>query len=297
MTMSEIKGVITAMVTPFGKDGEVDYAAARRVAAYLVEHGSHGVVVAGTTGEAPTLSDEEQLRLFDAVLEEIGDDATVIAGTGSNDTRHAAELSAAAAKAGADAVLVVTPYYNRPNRRGVMAHYKAVAEAIGETPIVLYNIPARTGLNLPPDQLAELAAEIPNVVAVKQANNDELAPIEGLDLLAGNDEVFQRTLAMGGAGGILVASHVVGAQMRELYEAAQAGDHERAEAIDAELRPVYEALTVTCNPIPIKTALELLGVIDSRMRLPLVPASPEEREEIRRALTEHGLPVSGGAAA
>jgi 4-hydroxy-tetrahydrodipicolinate synthase len=293
--MAEIRGVITAMVTPFGADGALDLDAARRLAAYLVEHGSHGVVIAGTTGESPTLSDEEKLRLLDAVLDEIGDRATVIAGTGSNDTGHTVHLSEAAAKAGAHALLVVTPYYNKPNRRGIRAHYGAVAKAIGETPIVLYNIPSRTALNLAPDQLAELAAEIPNVVAVKQANNDDLGPIEGLAVLAGNDEVFARTLAFGGPGGILVASHVVGAQMRELYDAAERGDHERAAALDAELKPIYEAMTVTANPIPVKTALDLLGVIEANLRLPMVPASDDEREAIRAALAEHGLLVAGGA--
>jgi 4-hydroxy-tetrahydrodipicolinate synthase len=285
------------MVTPFTTDGALDLDAARRLAAYLVEHGSHGVVVAGTTGEAPTLTVEEELQLLDVVLDEIGDVATVIAGTGSNDTHHAIEVSAAAAKAGAHALLVVTPYYNKPNRRGVLAHYRAVAKAIGETPIVLYNIPSRTALNLPPDQLAELAAEIPNIVAVKQANNDELGPIEGLEILAGNDEVFARTLNFGGAGGILVASHVIGAQMRELYDAAERGDGERAAALDAELKPIYEAMTVTANPIPVKTALELLGVTEANFRLPMVPASDEEREAIRAALAEHGLLVAGGATA
>ncbi len=280
------------MVTPFAADGALDLDAARRLASYLVEHGSHGVVVAGTTSEAPTLSDEEELRLLEAVLDEIGDVATVIAGTGSNDTHHTVELSAAAAKAGAHALLVVTPYYNKPNRRGVLAHYRAVAKAIGDTPIVLYNIPSRTALNLPPDQLAELAAEVPNIVAVKQANNDDLGPIEGLDIIAGNDEVFARTLGFGGSGGILVASHVIGAQMRELYDAAERGDHERAAALDAELKPVYAAMAVTANPIPVKTALELLGVIDANLRLPMVPASDDERESIRSALAEHGLLVA-----
>jgi 4-hydroxy-tetrahydrodipicolinate synthase len=170
-----------------------------------------------------------------------------------------------------------------------------VSEAAGATPVVLYNIPSRTVINMAPDLLAELAAENPNVVAVKQANNDDLGPIEGLEILAGNDDSFARTLAFGGSGGILVASHVVGAEMRELYEAASAGDHARAAEIDAELRPVYEALTVTANPIPVKAALELLGVIGGTLRLPMVAASASERETVRAALTAHGLAVAGGA--
>ncbi len=295
--MSEIRGVLTAMVTPFDVNGGLDLTAARRLARHLIDNGSHGLVVAGTTGEAPTLSDEETLDLLAAVLEEVGDEATVIVGTGSNDTRHAAALTARAAAAGAHAAIVVTPYYNRPNRTGILAHYAAVAEAAPELPIVLYNIPTRTGTNMPPDLLAELAAAIPSIVAVKQANNDDLGPIEGLAVLAGNDEVFARTLAFGGRGGVLVASHVIGPQMRELYDAATGGEAGRAERIDAELRPIYEAMTVTSNPIPVKTALELLGVLEANFRLPIVAADDAQRAQIREALERQGLLVAGGAGA
>ena len=294
--MPELRGVITAMVSPFAADGSLDLDAGGRVARYLVDNGSHGVVVAGTTGESPTLSDTEKLRLLEVVLDEVGDEALVVAGTGSNDTHHTTELTAKAARAGAHAVLVVTPYYNKPNPAGLRAHYAAVSEAAGQTPVILYNIPSRTVINVPPDLLAELAAENANIVAVKQANNDELGPIEGLGVLAGNDDVFARTLEFGGPGGILVASHIVGPQMREIYDAAVGGDHERAAEIDAELKPVYEALTVTANPIPVKTALELLGVIEAHMRLPMVAASDEESAEIRTALERHGLLVAGGTA-
>jgi 4-hydroxy-tetrahydrodipicolinate synthase len=291
--MAEIKGVITAMVTPFGGDGSLDLDAARRLARHLVDNGSHGLVVSGTTGEAPTLSDTEKLRLLEAVLEEVGDRATVISGTGSNDTHHTAELSGKAARAGAHALIVVTPYYNKPNRAGIRAHYDSVAEAVPDTPIVLYNIPSRCVINVPPDLLAELGAAIPNVVAVKQANNDDLAPIEGLDVLAGNDEIFLRTLEMGGAGGILVASHVVGSEMRAMYDAVVSGDSVRAGEINEELRPIYEMLTVTSNPIPVKTALEMLGVIEANLRLPMVPASEEERATVKAALERNGLLVAG----
>jgi 4-hydroxy-tetrahydrodipicolinate synthase len=293
--MAELSGVITAMVTPFAADGAIDVDATRRLARYLIDNGSHGLVVAGTTGEAPTLSDDEKLRLFDIVLDEVGDEATVIAGTGSNDTRHATGLTGKACAVGVHGVLVVTPYYNKPNRAGLRAHFAEVSEAAGQLPVVIYNIPSRTVINLPPDLLAELAAEHENVVAVKQANNDDLGPIEGLEILAGNDEVFARTLAFGGSGGILVASHVVGPAMRDIYDASTAGEAERAAEIDSRLRPIYEAMTVTSNPIPVKTALELLGVIDARMRLPMVAASESEREAVRAALSEHGMPVAGGA--
>ncbi len=292
--MGRLSGVITAMVTPFAEDGSLDVDAARRLAVHLVENGSQGLVVAGTTGESPTLSDAEKLRLLDAILDEVGDRATVIAGTGSNDTHHSAELTRAASRAGAAAVLVVTPYYNKPSRAGLWAHFGAVAEAADATPIILYNIPSRCVVNVPPDLLAELAAEIPNVVAVKQANDDDLGPIEGLDLLAGNDDAFLRALELGGTGGILVASHVIGPEMRALYEAHAAGEESRARELDAELAPVYAAMAVTSNPTPVKTALEMLGVVDGHLRLPMVPASPDERDAIRTALERHGLLVGGG---
>jgi 4-hydroxy-tetrahydrodipicolinate synthase len=294
--MTEIHGVITAMVTPFDADGEVDYEGARHLARHLVENGSHGLVVAGTTGESPTLSDDEKLALLDAVRDEVSDRATVICGTGSNDTRHTVELTRAAAERGADAVLVVTPYYNKPNRSGLRAHFEAASEAAGETPVILYNIPSRTVVNLPPEFLAELAADLENVVAVKQANDDELGPIAGLALLAGNDGVFLRCLELGGTGGILVSSQLVGAEMRQIYESHLAGDSAHAAELDAKLRPIYEATTVTANPIPVKAALEMLGVLDGHLRLPMVPASQSERAAVRAALERHGLLVAGGAA-
>ncbi len=280
------------MVTPFEEGGGVDEAAARRLAAGLVEHGSHGVVVAGSTGEAPTLTDAEQISLLRAVVEEIGGEATVICGTGTNDTRHSRELTKAAAEAGADAALVVAPYYNKPNKAGLRAHFEAVAEAAPELPVVLYNIPSRVVINMEPDFLGELSS-IDNVVAVKQANDDELGPIEGLAVLAGNDDAFMATLEFGGAGGILVASHIVGDRMREMWDAARGGDLERAREIDASLRPVYEALAVTTNPIPIKAALEMTGLIPSgRLRLPLVPADAEQRATVEAALESVGVAAS-----
>jgi 4-hydroxy-tetrahydrodipicolinate synthase len=287
--MHAIRGIITAMATPFGEDGAVDEAAARRLARHLVENGSHGVVVAGTTGECPTLTDEEQISLLRAVVEEIGGEATIVCGTGTNDTRHSRELTKAAADAGAEASLVVAPYYNKPNPAGLRAHFEAVAEAAPELPMIVYNIPARVVIDMEPAFLSELAS-IDNVVAVKQANNEELEPIDGLAVLAGNDDVFLRTLEIGGAGGILVASHLAGRQMREMWDAAQGGDMERAREIDAGLRPLYEGLSVTINPIPIKAALAMRDLIPSdRLRLPLVPADREQRETVRSALESAGL--------
>ncbi|MDQ2939810.1 MAG: 4-hydroxy-tetrahydrodipicolinate synthase [Actinomycetota bacterium] len=290
--MSELRGVLTAMVTPFHEDGGVDDAGTRRLARHLVDHGSHGLVIAGTTGEAPTLSDDEKLAVFRAVRDELSDEATLILGTGSNDTLHTVELTKLAAEAGADAAIVVTPYYNRPNRAGLIAHYNAVSE-VG-LPIVLYNIPSRTALNMPPDLLAELAG-MPNIVAVKQANNEELGPVEGLGVLAGNDGVFGRTIEFGGAGGILVASHLVGPQMREMWDAGQDGDLEGVRQIEAELAPIYEAMTVTANPIPVKAALKMLGLIESdALRLPLIPATEEQRQAIRPALEAAGILAAAG---
>ena len=290
--MKQIQGVITAMATPFDEMGAVDTEAARRLASHLLEHGSHGLVVAGTTGECPTLTDEEEIELLRAVRAEVGDDVLLVCGTGTNDTRHSCELTKMAAENGADASLVVAPYYNKPNRAGLRAHFEAVAEAVPALPMVMYNIPARVVINMPPDLLAELAA-VDNIVAVKQANDEELGPIDGLNILAGNDNTFLRVLEFGGAGGITVASHVVGDQMREMWDVAQGGNLDRAREIDAELTPVYEGLSVTTNPIPVKAALELLGLAPGRLRLPLVPADAEQRATVKAALEGVGLPVAG----
>lgn len=282
---------MTAMVTPFAADGSVDLAASRRVARHLIENGSDGIVVAGTTGESPTLDDSEKIALLSAVLEEVGDECPVVCGTGSNDTAHSVELSRAAADAGAAGVLVVCPYYNKPNRRGLLAHFGAVAGSV-ECPVILYNIPSRAVINMPPDLLAELA-EIENVVAVKQANDEEIQQIPGLDLLAGNDDSYLRCLEAGGTGGILVASHLVGRRMRSIYDSVVAGELDAARSEDEDLRPLYTALGVTTNPIPIKAALDSIGLCSDRMRLPMVPASDEERQEIETALSTLGIQRAG----
>lgn len=284
---------MTAMVTPFDEGGAVDFAAARSLAAHLVANGSHGLVLCGSTGESATVTDPEGFQLLEAVREEVGDDVPLAFGAGTNDTRHSVELTRIAAEMGADAALVVTPYYNKPNPAGIVAHFEAVAAAAPQLPVIAYNIPSRVVVDVPPELLARLA-EIDNVVAVKQANNDELQQIEGLDLLAGNDDVFLRTLELGGAGGILVASHLVGPQMREVWEAAQAGEMGRAREVDAGLRQVYEAMGVTTNPIPVKAALEMTGLIPcGALRLPLVRADDEQLATVRAALESVGLtPVS-----
>ena len=289
--MKQIRGAITAMATPFREDGRVDLDGAKRLAAHLLEHGSHGLVLAGTTGECPTLTDGEEIELLNAVRAEVGEEALLICGTGTNDTQHSRELTKMAADAGADASLVVVPYYNKPNRAGIRAHFEAVAAAVPELPMVMYNIPSRVIVNADRELLGELAA-VDNIVAVKQANDEELGPIEGLDLLAGNDNTFLRVLELGGAGGILVASHVVGDQMREMWDAAQADEIERARRIDAGLQPVFAGLSVTTNPIPLKAALSMLGLASDRVRLPLVTADAEQRAAVRAALEGIGLPVA-----
>jgi len=290
--MKEIRGVITAMATPFDEDGRVDLDASRRLAAHLLEHGSHALVIAGTTGECPTLTDGEDIELLQAVRKEVGDEPLLVCGTGTNDTRHSCELTKMAADAGADASLVVVPYYNKPNRAGIRAHFETVAEAVPELPMVMYNIPSRVVVNADVELLGELGRDVSNIVAVKQANDEELGPIEGLGVIAGNDNVFLRVLEFGGAGGILVASHLVGDRMREMWDAAQSGDLDRARRIDAEITPVYEGLSVTTNPIPVKAGLEMLGLAANRLRLPLVPVDAEQRAAVRAGLDAAGVPVA-----
>ena len=232
--MRPYEGLLTAMVTPFRADGSVDEEGAVAIGRHLLANGSHGLVVAGTTGEAATMTDEEHLGLIALIVRELGDECVVIGGTGSNDTRHAIHLTEKAVEAGVDAVLSVTPYYNKPNRRGILAHFGEVARAAGDTPVVLYNIPGRTAVNMGPDLLAELA-QIDGIEAVKQANSDELQLIDGLAVLAGNDDIYGQCLDIGGAGGICVASHVCGNEMRRMYDEPDA----RAE-IDASLRDLYD---------------------------------------------------------
>ena len=281
--MRPYEGLLTAMVTPFRPDGAVDDEAAVAIGRFLLANGSHGLVVAGTTGEAATMDDDEHIGLVELMVRELGDEGAIVAGTGSNDTRHAIHLTERAVAAGVDAVLSVTPYYNKPNRRGILAHFGEVAKAAGDTPVILYNIPSRTATNMPPDLLAELA-QIDGIEAVKQANSDELQPIDGLAVLAGNDDIYARCLDMGGAGGICVASHVVGPEMRRMYDEPAA----RAE-IDASLQELYAAMFVTASPAPVKAALAMLGHDAGGLRLPLVECDETERTHVHSALARHGL--------
>jgi 4-hydroxy-tetrahydrodipicolinate synthase len=276
-----IGGILTAMVTPFDANGGLNEDATARLVHHLLDNGTDGLVLAGSTGEAATMTDEEKVRLWEIGAAESGD-APVIAGTGTYDTRHSIELTERAAEAGVDAVLIVTPYYVRPNRRGIKAHYEAIAAAT-DLPIVAYNIPSRTATDMPNDLLAELG-QIENVVAVKQARYEDMGPIDGLDLLAGNDDVLAKVMDLGGVGGILVASQLVGTEMRRIVD-----EPDNRQEIEDGLRDLYKALSVTTNPIPVKTAMNMAGHQVGPLRLPLVEATEEERAVIRAALERHQL--------
>ncbi len=274
--------IITAIITPFDSDGKVDEAGFVALLRHLAANGSDGFVICGTTGESATLSVDEHLGLIELAVAERPAGTTIIAGAGSNDTRHAVLMTERSTELGADAILSVTPYYNRPNRRGIVAHYGEVSKAT-DKPIVLYNIPSRTATNLPNEFLAELA-QLDRVEYVKQANADDVAQVDGLGLYAGNDDMLLEVLELGGLGGILVASHVVGPQMRQMVEQA-----DRRAEIDASLAEIYAALGVTTNPIPVKAALSLLGLPAGPLRLPLIEASDQERRVVAEALTNLGL--------
>ncbi len=289
--------VLTAIVTPFKSDGAVDYDRFRELCTFLCDNGSDGLVVTGTTGESPTLTDDERFALYAAALEAVGDRATVIAGTGTYSTAHSVHLTARAHELGVHGFLVVTPYYNKPPARGIVAHFKAIAET-SDRPIVVYNIPGRVVLNIEPETMAELA-EIPTVCAVKQANDDldqarRIVEL-GLDLYAGDDKLIFPFLRIGGIGGVCVHSHVVGPQVKRMVEAYRAGDEETALRIDHETEPAYELLTVAPNPIAIKAALNLLGHEVGGVRLPLVPATDEEIARVRDCLERCGVPVPATA--
>ncbi len=283
--------VLTAIVTPFGADGAVDYETFRTLMRHLLESGSDGFVVAGTTGEAPTLSDDERIELFRVAVDEVGDRATVIAGSGTYSTAHSVHLTRAAHEAGVDGLLVVTPYYNKPPARGIVEHFKAISAA-SDLPIVVYNIPARVVVNLEPETIAQLA-QIPTVRAVKQANADleqaERIVSLGLDLYAGDDDLILPFVRLGGLGGVCVHTHVVGPQVKEMIRRFRDGDQDGARELEAETQPALDILKVQGNPIAIKAALNLLGHEVGGLRLPLVEANEAERAQIRLCLERLGL--------
>jgi 4-hydroxy-tetrahydrodipicolinate synthase len=278
----DLGSILTAMVTPFDEQGRVDEDAAVRLMHHLVEHGSDGVVVCGTTGEAATLNDEEHLGMIELAVSELGSSHTVVAGVGSNDTRHATMLTARASALGADALLSVNPYYNRPSRRGIIAHYREVVRAT-DLPILLYNIPQRTGSDMPNDLLAELA-QLDNIVGVKQANAANLAKVEGMMIYAGNDDMLVDVLEMDEAGGILTCSHVFGEEMRRMVD-----EPERRREIDAGLQDVYRDLSIAPLAVSNKAALGLIGVPVGGPRLPYVELDSHELATVRTMLERHGM--------
>jgi 4-hydroxy-tetrahydrodipicolinate synthase len=286
--------VVTAMVTPFNENLEVNYDAAQALAELLVQTGSTGLVVSGTTGESPTLTHEEKVTLFRKVKEAVGNRAAVLAGTSTYDTEESVRLSQEAERAGVDGLLLVAPYYNRPSQEGLYQHFKTIAHAV-DLPVMIYNIPGRTGVNVEPSTLLRLA-EITNVVAVKEAsgNLNQMSEIcagapDGFLVYSGDDSLTLPLLAVGGVGVVSVASHVVGRDIRRMCEAFFAGKVQEATKLHHRMLPLFKALFCTTNPVPVKAALNMLGANVGGVRLPLVEANDREREIIRKALRDYGL--------
>jgi 4-hydroxy-tetrahydrodipicolinate synthase len=284
--------VLTAIVTPFDKDGAVDYDRFRALARHVIDSGADGLVVAATTGESPTLTDDERLELWAASVDEVGDRATVIASTGTYSTAHSVHLTEQAHELGVDGFLVVTPYYNKPPPRGIVEHFRAIAAA-SDKPIIVYNIPQRVVVNIELETMLELA-EIPTVKAVKQATEEidqarRIVNETGLDLYAGSDHLVRPFLEVGGVGGVVVYGNLVPGRVKEMIRLYKDGDTDGARRIDEELKPLVDVLGITINPIPVKAALNLLGHEVGGLRLPLVEASDEELTEIRSGLERAGL--------
>jgi 4-hydroxy-tetrahydrodipicolinate synthase len=283
---------LTAIVTPFARDGSIDFERFRELAQHLVESGSDGIVVAGTTGESPNLTDDERIELFRVAVDALRGRGTVVAGTGTYSTAHSVHLTREAHELGVDGLLVVAPYYNKPPARGIVEHFRAIAD-VSDRPIIVYNIPARVVINIEPDTMVELAS-IPTVRAVKQANDDiaqarRIVDETDLDLYAGDDNILLPLLEAGGIGGICVHTHVVGPRVKAMVRAFREGDAETARQIDQELEPSYELLKVQTNPIAIKAALNLLGHDVGGLRLPLVEADDGEIARVRDCLERLGV--------
>jgi 4-hydroxy-tetrahydrodipicolinate synthase len=291
--MTSVLGeVLTAIVTPFDKDGSVDYDRFRALARHVIDEGADGLVVAATTGESPTLTDDEKVALWEAAVDEVGEKATVIASTGTYSTAHSVHLTEQAHELGVNGFLVVTPYYNKPPPRGIVEHFKAIAAA-SDKPIIVYNIPQRVVVNIEPETLVELA-EIPSVQAVKQATEDidqarRITDETDLALYAGSDHLVYPFLEVGGIGGVVVHGNIVPGRVKEMIRLYNEGDGDAARRIDEELKPLVEALGVTINPIPVKAALNMLGHEVGGVRLPLVEATGDEIVEIRSGLERAGL--------
>lgn len=291
--MESFGKVLTAMITPFNDDYSVNFTQAQRLARYLVDNGSDGLVVAGSTGESATLSKDEKLKLFDSVLEAVGDKAVVIAGTGSNDTRASVEMTKEAEKIGVHGAMLVGPYYNKPPQEGYYQHFKTIAEST-VLPLIVYNVPGRTGSNILPSTIARLS-EIKNIVAVKEASGslDQVSEIvrstaKEFMVYSGDDSLTLPIMSIGGAGIISVAAHIVGKQMQIMLKAFADGDVNKAQSIHAELLPFFKVIFVTTNPIPIKAAVNLLGLHAGPLRLPLVAPTSGELEKIKQVMKDIG---------
>ena len=295
MRHGKLARVLTAMVTPFAEDLSVDYTKARALARRLVQSGSDGLVVSGTTGESPTLSHEEKLKLFEVVLDEVGYEAVVFAGTGTNDTRASIEMTRDAERVGVHGAMLVTPYYNKPPQAGLYRHFAQIAESTG-LPLLVYNVPGRTSVNLAADTMARLARDFDNIVAVKEASGvlEQVAEIrskapDGFVIYSGDDNMTIPIMSVGGDGIVSVASHVAGLAMQEMIAAFVAGDTARAGALHRRLLPLFKVIFVTTNPIPIKAALALAGFDAGPLRPPLVEAAEAERAQIRKVMESLGL--------
>lgn len=292
--MVKLGKVLTAMVTPFDQNLEVNYQAAQELASRLIDSGSDGVVVAGTTGESPTLSKTEKLNLFKVVVEAVGGKGTVIAGTGGNSTAASIELTKEAERTGVDGVMLVAPYYNRPSQEGLYRHFKTIAEQTS-LPVIVYNIPGRTGVNITVQTMARLA-EIENIAAVKESSGDlvQISQIyehsaKNLSIYSGDDGLTLPVMSVGGVGVISVAAHIAGRKIKEMVTAFERGDVAKAATINAELAPLNRALFMTTNPTMVKTACNLLGFKVGGLRLPLIEATDHERQVLEEALRGLGL--------
>ncbi|MCE5287062.1 MAG: 4-hydroxy-tetrahydrodipicolinate synthase [Pelosinus sp.] len=295
--MTKFGRLLTAMVTPFNDDYSVNYQASAELAKRLVENGSDGLVVAGSTGEAATMTQTEKLKLFASVLDAVGDKAAVIAGTGSNDTKATIEFTREAAKVGVHGALLVGPYYNKPPQEGFYQHFKAIAEAI-DLPMLVYNVPGRTGTNILPATIERLAA-LKNIVGVKESSGNleqiaEVVRCTSKDFLvySGDDALALPTFAVGGSGLISVAAHVAGKELKEMITAFFSGNMEKAQALHLSLLPLFKAMFITANPIPVKKAVALTGLNAGPVRLPLVNATKEETEKIQKALLDAGIKLA-----
>ncbi|EZP78094.1 dihydrodipicolinate synthase [Parageobacillus genomosp. 1] len=287
--MVQFGKIVTAMVTPFDSKGNIDFAKTTSLVNYLLENGTDSLVIAGTTGESPTLTTEEKVALFRHVVSVVNGRVPVIAGTGTNNTRASIELTKKAEEIGVDAVMLVAPYYNKPNQEGLYQHFKAIAESTS-LPVMLYNIPGRSVVNIAVDTVVRLS-EIPNIVAVKDAsgNLDAMTEIiartrEDFQLYSGDDSITLPVLAIGGAGVVSVASHIIGNEMQQMIAAFEAGELAKAAKLHQKLLPIMKGLFAAPNPVPVKTALQLKGLDVGSVRLPLVPLTEQERIELMNLL-------------